>query len=114
MNKIIESFLTHFIKKISNNSNIKVKKSLKTRSKLLDSSCKEKSTKPGSDDNKKKLKHSKTDTTTTKKKKEDMSAGSSLSPFSYFFSMMPNEILGVQVTEIKKDLHEGRSQISSL
>lgn len=33
---------------------------------------------------------------------------------SFFSSFMPKEILGVPVQEIKKDINEGRSQISSL
>ena len=34
--------------------------------------------------------------------------------FSTINSMIPKEILGVQVTEIRKDLKEGSSQITSL
>ena len=45
---------------------------------------------------------------------EFSSSYSSSSPFSFFYSIMPKEILGVPVVEIKKDLVDGRSQISSL
>lgn len=33
---------------------------------------------------------------------------------TFFSSFLPKEILGVPVQEIKKDINEGRSQISSL
>jgi hypothetical protein len=36
------------------------------------------------------------------------------SPFSFFYSFVPKEILGVPLNEIKKDLKEGSSQISTL
>jgi hypothetical protein len=33
---------------------------------------------------------------------------------SFFYSIIPKDILGIPVNEIKKDLNEGKSQISSL
>jgi hypothetical protein len=39
---------------------------------------------------------------------------SSPSPFSYFYSFIPKQILGVPVSEIKKDLSESTSQIANM
>jgi hypothetical protein len=36
------------------------------------------------------------------------------STFSYFYSILPKDILGVPVNEIKKDIADGQSQIKSL
>lgn len=36
------------------------------------------------------------------------------SPFSFFYSMLPKDILGVSVEEIRKDLVDGHTQIRSL
>lgn len=45
-----------------------------------------------------------------KEEKETETGGIS----SFFYSIIPKEILGVPVQEIKKDINEGRSQISTL
>jgi hypothetical protein len=76
------------------------------------------------DENESKLKLNKTKTKTSTKnevdktKKNETSSNSNNDynggTFSYFYSILPKQILGVPVDVIKDDLNDGRSQIASL
>jgi hypothetical protein len=44
----------------------------------------------------------------------DSLSSSSMTSLSFFYSLMPKQILGVPVSEIKKDLSESTSQIASM
>lgn len=52
--------------------------------------------------------------TISNKQDTSINNGNSTGLSSFFYSILPKEILGVPVNEIKKDLNEGKSQISSL
>jgi hypothetical protein len=46
--------------------------------------------------------------------KVDVIEATKSSAYSFLYSFMPEQILGVPVQEIKKDIVEGKSQIASL
>lgn len=102
--------MIHKIKILVNKKKLKVKKALKTRSKLLE-------IKNPEDESKLTSTMMNPDIIETVAYPSDTAAAKSSSRFSFFFDfnkIMPKEILGVDVSEIKKDIRDGGSQISSL
>ncbi len=61
---------------------------------------------------KKQQQKTKSEAQTKNNEKEDETKSTS-SPFSFFYSMMPKDFLGVSLSEIKNDLKEGTIQLTS-